>query len=81
MFRALKLRHVPTVMVRVPDESHELSRSGRPWHRVDRLRHIANWFDKWLQGKVVPGVRRAVRSWPPQGWRVNVSCALPPEPR
>ena len=51
MFRALKLRHVPTVMVRVPDESHELSRSGRPWHRIDRLRHIANWFDKWLEGK------------------------------
>jgi dipeptidyl aminopeptidase/acylaminoacyl peptidase len=54
MFRALKLRHVPVVMVRFPDESHELSRSGRPWHRIDRLRHIANWFDKWLEGKSFP---------------------------
>jgi len=54
MFRALKLRHVPVVMVRVPNEGHELSRSGQPWHRIDRLRHIANWFDKWLQGKSMP---------------------------
>jgi len=54
MFRALKLRHVPVVMVRVPNEGHELSRSGHPWHRVDRLRHIANWFDKWLQDRPHP---------------------------
>lgn len=49
MFRALKYRHVATVMVRFPGESHELSRSGQPWHRVERLEHIVNWFDKWLQ--------------------------------
>ena len=28
MFRALKFRKVPTVMVKFPGESHELSRSG-----------------------------------------------------
>ena len=28
MFRALKFRKIPTVMVRFPNESHELSRSG-----------------------------------------------------
>ncbi len=54
MFRALKLRHVPTVMIRVPNESHELSRSGQPWHRIDRLRHLNNWFEKWLLGKNLP---------------------------
>jgi dipeptidyl aminopeptidase/acylaminoacyl peptidase len=54
MFRALKVRHVPVVMVRVPNEGHELSRSGHPWHRIDRLRHIASWFDKWLQDKPHP---------------------------
>jgi dipeptidyl aminopeptidase/acylaminoacyl peptidase len=54
MFRALKLRHIPVAMVRVPNEGHELSRSGHPWHRVDRLRHIGNWFDKWLQDKPHP---------------------------
>jgi dipeptidyl aminopeptidase/acylaminoacyl peptidase len=49
MFRALKYLRKPTVMVRFPDETHELSRSGKPWHRVERLRHIVGWFDKYLQ--------------------------------
>ena len=51
MFRALKYRKIPTVMVRFPRENHELSRSGEPWHRVERLRHIVGWMDQWLQGK------------------------------
>jgi dipeptidyl aminopeptidase/acylaminoacyl peptidase len=50
MFRALKFRKIPTVMVRFPNESHELSRSGQPWHRVERLQHIVGWFDHWLMG-------------------------------
>ena len=50
MFRALKFRKIPTVMVRFPNESHELSRSGQPWHRVERLEHIVGWFDHWLIG-------------------------------
>ncbi len=53
MFRALKYMKVPTVMVQFPGESHELSRSGRPAHRVERLRHIVAWFDKYLQGKTI----------------------------
>lgn len=53
MFRALKYLHRPTVMIRFPGESHELSRSGKPWHRVERLEHIVNWFDKYLQDKPV----------------------------
>ena len=51
MFRALKYRRIPTVMVRFPRETHELSRSGEPWHRIERLQHIVGWMDKWLQGK------------------------------
>ena len=51
MFRALKYRHIPTVMVRFPRENHELSRSGEPWHRVERLQHIVGWMDQWLMGK------------------------------
>ncbi len=51
MFRALKYLHRPVVMVRFPGESHELSRSGRPWHRVERLQHIVRWFDKYLKGE------------------------------
>ena len=51
MFRALKYLKKPVVMVRFPDETHELSRSGKPAHRIERFRHIVGWFDKYLQGK------------------------------
>ena len=51
MFRALKYRKVPTVMVRFPGETHDLSRTGAPWHRVERLRHIVGWFDKYVTEK------------------------------
>ena len=54
MFRALKYRRIPTVMVRFPNESHDLSRSGQPWHRIERLQHIVGWFDKWLMGASKP---------------------------
>jgi dipeptidyl aminopeptidase/acylaminoacyl peptidase len=53
MFRALKYRHIPTVMVRFPGESHELSRSGKPTHRVERLEHIVAWMDKYVEGKEI----------------------------
>ncbi len=53
MFRALKYLHKTTVQVRFPGESHELSRSGKPVHRVERLQHILTWLDKYLQGKAV----------------------------
>jgi dipeptidyl aminopeptidase/acylaminoacyl peptidase len=54
MFRALKFLKRPVIMVRFPGESHELSRSGQPWHRVERLQHIVGWFDKYLQGLPKP---------------------------
>ena len=54
MFRALKFLKRPVIMVRFPSESHELSRSGQPWHRVERLEHIVGWFDKYLQGMPKP---------------------------
>lgn len=53
MFRALKALHKPAVMVLFPGETHELSRSGKPSHRIARLRHILNWFDKYLEGKKI----------------------------
>jgi dipeptidyl aminopeptidase/acylaminoacyl peptidase len=40
-------------MVRFPGESHELSRSGKPVHRVERLRHIAHWMDKYVLVKEI----------------------------
>src|SRR6266513_3920229 len=54
MFRALKFRKIPTVMVKFPNETHELSRSGQPWHRIERLQHILGWFDRWLMGVAKP---------------------------
>ncbi len=54
LFRALKYRKVPTVMIRFPDANHDLSRSGNPWHRIERLQHIVGWFDKWLMGMPKP---------------------------
>ena len=49
LFRALKFLKRDTAMVRFPNENHDLSRSGKPWHRVERLQHIVGWFDKYLQ--------------------------------
>ena len=50
IFRALKFMKRPTAMVVFPRETHELSRSGEPWHRIERLDNIVGWFDKWLMG-------------------------------
>jgi dipeptidyl aminopeptidase/acylaminoacyl peptidase len=47
-FTALKLLGVPTEMVRFPEENHELSRSGKPKHREERLEHILRWFREYL---------------------------------
>jgi dipeptidyl aminopeptidase/acylaminoacyl peptidase len=70
MFRALKYRKIPTVMVRFPGESHELSRSGQPWHRVERLEHIVNWFEIYLQGKKIAGyVPGEEKAWKTAGDR------------
>lgn len=54
MFRALKYRRVPTVLVRFPGESHELSRSGVPSRRVQNQQHIRRWFDRWLRDVPAP---------------------------
>jgi dipeptidyl aminopeptidase/acylaminoacyl peptidase len=44
LFVALKKLRKETMMVRFPGENHELSRSGKPKHRIERLNHIVNWF-------------------------------------
>ena len=42
-----------------PGETHELSRSGKPWHRVERLQHIVAWIDKYLRAEH-QDLRRAI---------------------
>jgi len=48
LYSALKVLGVETELVRFPDETHELSRAGRPWHRVLRLERYLDWFDRHL---------------------------------
>jgi dipeptidyl aminopeptidase/acylaminoacyl peptidase len=43
-----RMGKTPVEMVRFPEESHNLSRSGRPDRRVERLERIAGWFDRQL---------------------------------
>jgi dipeptidyl aminopeptidase/acylaminoacyl peptidase len=48
LFGALRLLGKPVEMIRFPEESHDLSRNGRPDRRVERLRRIAGWFQRFL---------------------------------
>jgi len=47
-FAALKRLRVPTHFVRFPEESHGLSRGGKPSRRLERLGFIADWFRMYL---------------------------------
>jgi dipeptidyl aminopeptidase/acylaminoacyl peptidase len=48
LFVALRLLGKEPVMVRFPGETHELSRSGAPRHRVARFELILDWFKEHL---------------------------------
>jgi dipeptidyl aminopeptidase/acylaminoacyl peptidase len=50
LFTILRLLRRDVELVRFPAESHELSRSGSPAHRVMRLELILEWFDRHLKG-------------------------------
>jgi len=69
MFGAMRLLGKTVELVRFPEESHDLSRSGRPDRRVERLRRIAGWYERFLgtaatdrvaeeQTQMLPVVRR-----------------------
>ena len=45
MFAALIEHGVESRLVCFRGENHELSRSGKPSHRLKRLREITEWFD------------------------------------
>ena len=47
-FTALKRLGVDVEFVRFAGENHELSRSGKPRNRKDRLFYIADWFRRYL---------------------------------
>ena len=46
-FTALRQRGVESRMCIFKGENHELSRSGKPKHRLRRLQEITDWFDRY----------------------------------
>jgi dipeptidyl aminopeptidase/acylaminoacyl peptidase len=48
LFILLRLLGKEVEMLRFPGESHELSRSGSPVHRVQRFEAILEWFGRYL---------------------------------
>ena len=49
LFTTLRLLGKEVEMVRFPAESHELTRSGNPVHRVQRFELVLDWFDRYLK--------------------------------
>ncbi len=54
LFVALRRLRREVQMVRYPRDGHELSRSGEPKHRVDRLERIIDWFDRYVKEPPAP---------------------------
>ncbi len=48
LFAILRTLKRPVRFMRVPDESHELTRSGTPFRRVENLVQVRSWFDHFL---------------------------------
>ena len=75
MFGALRLLGKTVEMVRFPEESHDLSRNGRPDRREERLRRIAGWYERFL------GTSTSERIAPPEVVEEPEPAAEPePEP-
>ncbi|MBQ6333520.1 MAG: S9 family peptidase [Erysipelotrichaceae bacterium] len=50
LYTALTCNGVETRMCLFKGENHELSRSGKPTHRIRRLKEITDWMDSHLNG-------------------------------
>jgi len=49
LYMALKILKRPVEFIRFPEESHGLSRCGCPDRRIERLKRIRGWFDRYLK--------------------------------
>ncbi|GEN45093.1 S9 family peptidase [Alkalibacillus haloalkaliphilus] len=49
LYIALKYQKKETEFVRFPKSDHNLSRTGKPNLRIERLNHIVGWFDRYLK--------------------------------
>jgi dipeptidyl aminopeptidase/acylaminoacyl peptidase len=54
LYKSLKILGRPVEYVRYPDEGHELSRSGDPKRRMDRILRIYEFFMRYLTPKLLP---------------------------
>ena len=50
LYAALKVLGRETLFVRYPGEFHGMSRTGKPWNRVHRLRTMVEWFKGHIPG-------------------------------
>ena len=48
MFTSLRQQGVPSKVVLIHQEGHELNRAGRPINRLVRLNALCDWFDQYL---------------------------------
>ena len=48
LFTALRTLRRPVRLLRVPEETHELTRSGTPFRRVENLEIVRGWFEHFL---------------------------------
>jgi dipeptidyl aminopeptidase/acylaminoacyl peptidase len=48
LFTVLRSHRRPVRLLRVPEETHELTRSGTPFRRVENLRIVLDWFRHFL---------------------------------
>jgi dipeptidyl aminopeptidase/acylaminoacyl peptidase len=48
LYKSLKILNRPVEYVRYPSEGHELSRSGNPMRRMDRLNRIFEFFERFI---------------------------------
>src|SRR5438874_3341519 len=88
MFGAMRLLGKTVELVRFPEESHDLSRNGRPDRRVERLRRIGAWFERYLgtapvdraapeeETQILPVPAEASREWA----KTVAITPRPPEP-
>jgi dipeptidyl aminopeptidase/acylaminoacyl peptidase len=67
LFAILRLLKREVELVRFPAESHELSRSGSPAHRLMRFEAILDWFARYLQPEELRTLEHAASGVPKAG--------------
>lgn len=49
LYKSLKIQGKPVEYVRYPRASHEMSRTGEPKQRIDRMLRMAEFFERYIQ--------------------------------